>query len=138
MDVGNITSGQYFGTDAAKPKDGLDMQTFLQLLVSQLQNQNPLEPMDDASFYAQVAQLGQVQGLTNINNTLSLGQASSLMGKTVTANVSGDQTASGLQEQVTGTVSKVTLQNGDYKLRITKSNGGVVDVKMDAIIAVGS
>ena len=135
--VGNISSSQYFGTDAAKPKEGLDMQTFLKLLVNQLQNQNPLQPMDDASFYAQVAQLGQVQGLNNINNTLSLGQASSLMGKTVTANVSGDQTSSGLQEQVTGTVTKVSLQNGDYKLRITKTGGGVVDVKMDAITSVG-
>lgn len=137
MDVGTITSGQYFGTDAAKPKSDLDMQTFLQLLVSQLQNQNPLEPMDDASFYAQVAQLGQVQGLNKINNTLSLSQASSLMDKTVTANVSGDQTASGLQEQVSGKVTKVTLQNGDYKVRIEKTGGGYVDVKMDAIISVG-
>jgi len=136
--VGNISTDQYFGNTQAKPKDGLDMQTFLQLLVTQLQNQNPLEPMDDASFYAQVAQLGQVQGLTNINNTLTLSQASSLMGKTVTATISADQSSTGMAGSVTGTVVKVSLVDGDYKIRVQDSTtGGQTDVKMSAITSVG-
>ncbi|WP_269494416.1 flagellar hook capping FlgD N-terminal domain-containing protein [Castellaniella sp. S9] len=66
---------------------------FLTLLVTQLQNQDPLNPMDNAQVTSQIAQLSTVNGIQQLNNTLlalsgqmdmsqSL-QAASLIGKQV-------------------------------------------------------
>lgn len=66
---------------------------FLTLLVTQLQNQDPLNPMDNAQVTSQIAQLSTVNGIQQLNNTLlalsgqmdmsqSL-QAAALIGKSV-------------------------------------------------------
>ena len=66
---------------------------FLTLLVTQLQNQDPLNPMDNAQVTSQMAQLSTVSGITQLNNTLlalsgqmdvsQSMQAASLIGKEV-------------------------------------------------------
>ncbi len=66
---------------------------FLELLVTQLQNQDPLNPMDNAEVTSQMAQLSTVNGITQLNNTLlalsgqmdvsQSMQAASLIGKGV-------------------------------------------------------
>ncbi len=66
---------------------------FLTLLVTQLQNQDPLNPMDNAQVTSQMAQLSTVNGITQLNNTLlalsgqmdvsQSMQAASLIGKDV-------------------------------------------------------
>ncbi|MDY0309810.1 MAG: flagellar hook capping FlgD N-terminal domain-containing protein, partial [Castellaniella sp.] len=43
---------------------------FLTLLVTQLQNQDPLNPMDNAQVTSQIAQLSMVNGIQGLNNTL--------------------------------------------------------------------
>jgi flagellar basal-body rod modification protein FlgD len=43
---------------------------FLTLLVTQLQNQDPLNPMDNAQVTSQIAQLSTVNGINQLNNTL--------------------------------------------------------------------
>ena len=66
----------------------LDQNAFLQLLMVQLQNQDPMNPTDNQEFIAQQAQFTQVTELQKLNETLtasnSLLQASSLIGKEVT------------------------------------------------------
>ena len=64
---------------------------YLQLLVTQLQNQNPLEPMDNGEMTAQLAQLASLEQMENLNNSFSSvlaseqrGQALAMMGKQVT------------------------------------------------------
>ena len=128
------TSGSsYFGATAAAKKGTLDMSTFLNLLVTQLQNQNPLQPMDDSAFYGQIAQLGQVQGMQKLNTSADLGQAQALLGKTVTA-VRPTTSDSGKQgESFTGTVSKIVFKNGSQYLGVQESNGGLVEVQIGAI-----
>jgi len=66
---------------------------FLALLVAQMKNQDPLNPLDNAEVTSQMAQLSTVQGIENMNSSLqamaaSLGtnqmsQAASLIGRTV-------------------------------------------------------
>jgi len=66
---------------------------FLTLLVTQLQNQDPLNPMDNAQVTSQIAQLSTVNGINQLNNTLlalsgqmdvsQSMQAASLIGKDV-------------------------------------------------------
>ena len=131
--VNPVSGSGYFGQTAAPKKGTLDMSTFLNLLVTQLQNQNPLEPMDDAAFYGQIAQLGQVQGMQKLNASADLGQAQQLLGKTVTA-VRPTTSATGKQgEAFTGTVSKIVFKNGNQYLGVQESDGGTVEVQVSAI-----
>ncbi|HDS1734451.1 MULTISPECIES: flagellar hook assembly protein FlgD [Pseudomonas] len=73
--------------------DTLGKDAFLQLLVTQMQHQNPLDPQDNGEFVAQLAQFSSLEGITSLNDsvntiTSSLGssqalQASSLVGRSV-------------------------------------------------------
>lgn len=49
----------------------LDKDAFLRLLVTQLQNQDPLEPMDNTAFVAQLAQFSSLEGINNIEKAVS-------------------------------------------------------------------
>lgn len=131
--VTSINGANYFGANAVKAKKGLDMTTFLNLLVTQLQNQNPLEPMDDAAFYGQMAQLGQVQGMQQLNASADLEQAQSLLGRTIVG-TRPTSSESGKQGEVfTGTVSKIIFKNGNQYLGVQEANGGVVEMQIPAI-----
>ena len=52
-------------TDAAGSQD-----RFLKLLVTQLQNQDPLSPMDNAELTSQIAQINTVSGINTLNTTV--------------------------------------------------------------------
>lgn len=69
-------------------KNALGKDAFLELLVTQLKNQDPLQPQDNAAFITQMAQFTSVEQLMNMSEQLSLlnqslGTASSIIGKTV-------------------------------------------------------
>ncbi len=132
--VAPVSGSSYFGQTAAKAKGSLDMSTFLNLLVTQLKNQNPLEPMDDSAFYGQMAQLGQVQGMQKLNASADLAQAQQLLGKTIvgtrpTSSASGTQGAA-----FTGTVSSISFKNGAQYLNVAEDGGGGnVQIQISAI-----
>lgn len=131
--LNGINGADYFGVNATPKRKELDMQAFLELLVAQLSHQNPLEPMNDRDFFAQMAQLGQVQGLERLQKSMDVAQASSLMGKTVTAYLPMTENSGAINELVTGKVEKLTMRNGEYILRLRQNDGGLVDVKMTGI-----
>jgi len=61
----------------------LDQDSFLQLLMTQLKYQDPLNPMDNSQFMAQQAQLTQVSELQKMNQTNYFMQASNLIGTNI-------------------------------------------------------
>jgi len=79
---------------AAGPK-AMGKDDFLNLLITQLQNQDPLNPADSTEFTAQLAQFSSLEQLGNVNDNLmelknfqaatNNSQAVSLIGKTITA-----------------------------------------------------
>ncbi|TBN47092.1 flagellar hook assembly protein FlgD [Pseudomonas sp. BGI-2] len=87
--------GLTVATNSATGKKALGKDAFLQLLVTQLKNQNPLEPQDNGEFVAQLAQFSSLEGITTLNTTVSgiagnynssqALQASSLVGRSVVA-----------------------------------------------------
>lgn len=126
--VNNLDSSSFFGISPAKAKSDLDMTTFMRLLTVQLTNQNPLEPMNDRDFFAQMAQLGTVQGIDQMKGSLQLTQASALMGKTVTGD--GSLSAGGPLMSITGKVIRLTSSNGTYYLGLQQADGTIANVKL--------
>lgn len=130
----NPVGFDYFGVTLPEKKQELGMDTFMRLLTVQLANQNPLEPMNDRDFFAQMAQLGTVQGVDKLRESMNITQAATLMGKSVTAlrgmtdegNTDGNAT-------VTGKVKRLTMRNGEQFLGLEVQGGGIVDVRMNAI-----
>ena len=103
-------SGTTSSAAATNPASQLGESAFLTLLAAELQYQNPLQPMDNTQFVAELAQFSQLSAVTSQTNTLqqilqavqggstSLVGASQLIGKTIT-------TQSGSSGQVTAVSS---------------------------------
>jgi len=80
-------------------KTAVDYQSFLRLLIAEMRNQDPTNPMDSTQYVAQLASFSQVEQSVQINNKLNellqsqtLSQADALIGRTIT---SADGTVSG-------------------------------------------
>ena len=59
------------GSNTPRPESSQDMsETFLKLLVTQMQNQDPLNPMDNAQVTSQMAQINTVSGIEKLNTTM--------------------------------------------------------------------
>lgn len=68
--VNNTSSANNAVTETAA-KSELDKDAFLSLLVAQLQNQNPLEPMDNTEYIAQLAQFSSLEQMNNMNDLIT-------------------------------------------------------------------
>lgn len=106
---------------------------YLSLLVTQLQNQDPMAPMDSSEMTAQLSQLYQLQALENMDSNFSQvlesaqqSYASSLVGKEVSFEASGDD---GSAETVTGQVQEVNIEDpSDVTLMVGNRTIGLADV----------
>lgn len=127
---------KYFGVRPPDEKSKLDMNAFMKLLTVQLSNQNPLEPMNDRDFFAQMAQLGQVQGMDQLQKSMQVSQAAALMGKTVVA--VRPMSESGLDDNylAMGVVTRLVVKNGEQRLVLREANGGEVEVGFASIQSV--
>jgi flagellar basal-body rod modification protein FlgD len=93
--TGSVTDSTAAAAAAMKKSTGLNKDDFLQLFVTQLKNQDPLNPQDSSQFVTQLAQLTQVEQAYNTNTNLqnlvtavkgtSSLNASSMIGRNVTA-----------------------------------------------------
>ena len=88
---------------------------FLKLLVTQLSNQDPLNPQSDNEFIAQLAQFSALEQMTNLNSTFANTSAYSLVGKQV---VVQNTDSAGKVNEVTGIVDYVEIKNGEAYLSI--------------------
>jgi flagellar basal-body rod modification protein FlgD len=96
---------------------------FLKLFVAQLQHQDPMNPMNDSEFMAQMASFSTLEQVTNLaaaNEKIAASMASnsavSLIGRTVTYVDANDQIH-------TGTVDKVTTAGGKPLLTVDGVDG---------------
>ena len=119
---------------ANKPKDNtLGKDDFLKILVEQLKNQNPAEPLKDREFIAQMAQFSSVEQLMNMAGEMtalrqSLGFVSGLIGKEV-AWVTIDDT--GATMPGSGIVEAIVIRDGAQYVKV-----GGADVKVDDLTAI--
>jgi flagellar hook assembly protein FlgD len=129
MTVTDVTQMSGFQTPGAERKSEFDMQTFLRLLTVQLATQNPLEPMSDRDFFAQLAQLGQVDGISKLQESQSLVTATSMIGKTA----SGERMHNGRAEQVTGRVEGVVVRSTGTMVALRLANGERVELNLNTV-----
>ncbi len=107
------------GPEIVNEPPGLGQDAFLELLVAQLRNQNPLEPLDNFQFISQIAQFSTLEQMTSLNAALSgftefaaLGQLASMVGKEATI----VNESAGID--VTGIITAVTLESGEPRVII--------------------
>lgn len=123
--VGSNSSTQATNQVAQSPSPSLNMSqslgqdAFLKLLVTQLQNQDPLQPQDNSQMIAQLAQFSSLEQMTNLAQTdtnvlssiqaletvTSMSFAHQLIGTQV-------QVTDGSGKQVSGNVSAITMVKG--------------------------
>lgn len=110
---------------AAKPKSATaDAQDrFLRLLTTQLKNQDPLNPMDNAQMTSQLAQISTVDGIEKLNATLQKLLSSTVDGEAMqAAALVGHQVmvaGNGLQLGDTGAIGGVVLTSGADQVVVT-------------------
>lgn len=129
------------GTDSSKfvpqpaPKDGsdafsqVDLQSFLNLMIAELQNQDPLNPMDNAQMIEQMGQLRSMASTDKLTKTLdsvqqgqSFASASTLIGRKISAL---DDDA----KEVTGKVEKASIVDGEVRVHVGESTISLSNVR---------
>ncbi len=118
---------------SSTPSAGGLQTDYMKLLVTQLQNQNPLEPLDNKDMSAQLAQFSQLQQTENLNTSFSKvlesvqrSYASSLIGKEVSFKVPA---ADGTLQTQTGDVDEVVIgADGTLLLRVDDRQVKLADV----------
>ncbi len=117
---------------------------YMKVLIAQLQNQNPLEPLDNNEMASQLAQFSQLQQLESMNSNFAQilaitnrSYANSLIGKEVT--FFAQDTTTGELVQKTGVVNEVfnDLNKGESLLKITV-DGQEYTLNLDAVILVSN
>jgi flagellar basal-body rod modification protein FlgD len=91
----------------------LGQEDFLKLLMTQLQNQDPMEPMDNGEFMGQMAQFSTVQGVTEMGESID-GLVSIYQGQQMSANA--------------GMIGKQALVNGNWAQLEGGKLAGAIDL----------
>jgi flagellar basal-body rod modification protein FlgD len=109
---------------------------FLKILLTQLRFQDPLKPMDNQEFMAQMAQFTALEQSQRLNDKLDLLianqaalQSVGLIGRTVDVTTNSGN--------VTGTVTSLSLQGDQPKVSVSTSSGNVLaDVSLSQVTAI--
>jgi hypothetical protein len=99
----------------------LSVDSFLKLMITELQNQDPLNPMDSSQMLDQISQMRQITSSDKLTSTLDsvlLGQNIASSTNLIGANVVG---ISDDNQKVSGVVSSVSINNGTPKLNLNLS-----------------
>lgn len=124
--VSDSTSSASTSTEKAAENSILGKDSFLKILVAQMSNQDPLEPLDSAEFIAQMAQFAEVEQTTNLNDKLeNLGEylrfsAASLVGSNVTFTDSDG-------EEKDDTVQSVIFEDESIMVKVTSGEEVSID-----------
>lgn len=105
--------------------NGVDKDTFLQLLVAQMKYQDPLEPTSNTEFISQYATFSQVEQMQNMAGTMELSRASQLVGQEVWVRTTDSMGNSGY---IQGQVDYVVYENGKAYVSIKEQLYSIDDV----------
>lgn len=113
-----------------KQKNDLDAQDFLNLMITQLKNQDFMNPSSDTEFLSQLAQFTSMQYMSDLAGYAKQNYVSSLVGQTITAS---KFTVSGELDTVTGVVDRISLVDDEYVVYVGKKS-----YTLDQIMEIGA
>jgi len=127
----NQSSSSTSGTSQAQE----DSDMFMQLMIAQLQNQDPTSPTDTDAFMSQISTMSQVESINNLTSTMTdmsasmlssqnALQASSMVGQNVL--ISTDKTLSNDDGDINGMLA-LNGSTDNVRLTVKDANGNVVD-----------
>ncbi|HZZ78221.1 MAG TPA: flagellar hook capping FlgD N-terminal domain-containing protein [Gemmataceae bacterium] len=134
LTAASLNANSVAASTSSAPSQSKNTIDFMKLLTAQMQNQNPLDPQNANDFTTQIAQLQQVDGINQLNQSISslvamqsISQGANLIGMkvTYTNNVGGSSQ---------GVVSSVAMLNGKAQLMV---NGAQVDLSQVKTIEAG-
>lgn len=104
--------------------DALGKDDFLKLLVTQLSHQDPMKPMEDQEFIAQMAQFSSLEQMKNMSSATQISQAAAMIGKEISWGDDGGN----LQ---TGVVGSVKISNGEASLVV-----GDLNIELSKVLSI--
>ncbi|MDR3541359.1 MAG: flagellar hook capping FlgD N-terminal domain-containing protein [Desulfosporosinus sp.] len=132
------------GTSTPKTTQTLGESDFLNLLTTQLENQDPMQPMDNTQSIAEMAQFSSLEQMSNIAtsvNTLNtnmtnflqqsaLTQGAAMIGKSVSGLATDGVTT------IKGIVNAVTVSSGTPQLQVLEDDGTTVSMALSQVTLV--
>jgi flagellar basal-body rod modification protein FlgD len=131
----NAATASSNGSTIPSGFNNLTTADFMKMLIAELQNQDPTQPMSNQDLLTQLSSMSQLQSTQDLDNALQtntnnqqLATASSFIGKSI-------QGTDGNKNSVTGVVQEAVLQNGTAYVAV---NNSLVPVANITAVAAGS
>lgn len=129
LTAGNASAAALAASSSASSAYDLDMQDFLTLMVTELQNQSIDDTADTSEMINQMVQMQMITAINNLNDASIMSYAASLVGKTVTV---GQYDSSGNLEEIVGEVTGTGTMGGEQVVFVNDKY-----YYMNEIMAVG-
>ena len=136
----NIPSTVQKAEGAAKALGEVDLDAFIQLMLVQLQNQDPLEPMDNSEMLQQITQIREIGASDKLSQTLqavltgqNLTTASSLIGQQINALADSGETIEGEVDRVS-----IEVNENDNSKREIRVHIGEQSVRLNNVREITS
>ncbi|MGN0291692.1 MAG: flagellar hook assembly protein FlgD [Lachnospiraceae bacterium] len=126
VDTSASTTSLSSSNSSTQAGGALDKDAFLQLLVAQMQYQDPLEPTDNTEYISQLATFSSLEEMQNINQSMTEGNAYSLVGKHVFVKVTSDKTGETFYDH--GMVEYIMRENGKVYVSVNDSLYNIEDL----------
>ena len=129
---------------SSSKESALGKDEFMNLLVAQLQNQDPLNPMDSTAFTSQLAEFSSLEQLSNVNENLEYlkmyqssinnAQAVSFIGKNIDAVGDSIQLESGENEEIH---FELNQDSSSVFINVYNNSGGLVKIIENGLMGKG-
>ena len=135
--IANISSRVSQNSKTSKMQSDLDRNAFFKLLITQLKNQSPMEPMKNREFISQMASFTSLEQMRQMNENMNqflkmknLSEGASLIGKTIEKKVEEDN---GEQSIIKGEVEKIIFEEEETYALLAKDKGKINLDEIDKI-----
>lgn len=126
VDTGATTSSKTSTSGASTDNNAVDEDMFLQLLVAEMQYQDPLEPTSNTEWVSQYATFTQIEQMTAVSNSVQQMEASNLVGQQVIMKSVNETT--GETNYFSGVVDYMYVENGEVFLSINDNLYSIKDL----------
>lgn len=129
-----VAASSAAGAKVGKGMEDVDMDSFMKLLIAEMQHQDPMNPMDNSQMIQQISQIREIGATNQLTETLSTLSANQQM-VTASGLIGREITALGESGDVTGVVDRVSVEvdEDDKNSRTVKVHVGDVSIDMKNI-----